>query len=141
MSQPKSNRKRLADALRSGKYKKGRMNLKKIFEDGSESYCPMGVACELYREEWPNACEWIDDVTFHSDNGKSYKMSSFKLPYINLRNNSTVVMSFPPRPICEYYGLTTGNVDDIIGMNDKTSSNNFSEIADYIEYEMEGLNG
>lgn len=39
------------EALRSGKYRKGRGVLTEVKKNGTKNYCCLGVLCELYMEE------------------------------------------------------------------------------------------
>lgn len=55
------NRKTWLKALKSGKYKKAKGQLRKEFKDGT-GYCCLGVACELYRKAIGG--EWEQNTSF-----------------------------------------------------------------------------
>lgn len=64
------------NALRSGKYRKGRNRLCAISKNGNKNWCCLGVLCDLYTAENPNALKssiyfdpWTwKSVTHYDDN-------------------------------------------------------------------------
>jgi hypothetical protein len=61
-------------ALRGGEYQQSHGALKRISDDGSEQYCPLGILCELYRAE-TGAGEWVDGCTaWRSGNVLDFKV-------------------------------------------------------------------
>ena len=130
----KQNRKELADALRSGKYSKGRLNLRTTHDSIGVTYCPFGVACEVYRQSSSQNCYWEVGYKRPITDEMSYSIDIFVTP------NNGAASAFPQSFVMEYYGFTTDHMEKIIGMNDKTKGNNFNEIADYIEHEVRGIN-
>lgn len=116
------NAKKWVAALRSGKYTQGRLYLKTA--DGS--FCCLGVACEVAIE---NGVEIEITGNGHADS------------YLYDGRQSNL-----PLTVRKWVGLQTANgdyentVDDkcLIGLND-IEKKSFSEIADFIESEPQGL--
>lgn len=101
-------------ALRSGEFRQGRGQLRR-----DNSYCCLGVACELYRRE--NGGEWR-----HLGNGR---FSFFDVAGL-LPNEVQCWLGL--RRCDGFYGGSS-----LVGGNDGGYS--FAEIADLIESEPEGL--
>lgn len=113
------NAKKWVAALRSGNYKQGRGVLKSPHNE----YCCLGVACELYRQEHPNA-RWSDLSAFMIGSVKAYQEAL-------------------PIEVQEWLGLKTSlgqfsGGRTLAGLNDHYYAS-FDQIADQIESEPEGL--
>lgn len=113
------------NALRSGEFQQGRQRLHR-----DNTFCCLGVACELYRRETGKG-EWVHNS--HMDcEGMRFK----HLP------NDLDAISFMPQPVYAWFGfpfadplLNTGGGNFIYTaseMNDKLNRN-FHEIADAFE--------
>ncbi len=92
-------------ALRSGRYKQGQKALRV-----HDSFCCMGVLCDIVKDHPEVSGKWLSD--------------GFKVP--DSVNNG----SWPDRKVKELTGLVWG-IDHLATMNDNGKS--FAEIADYIE--------
>ena len=116
--QQKENRKIWVAALRSGDYRQG-MNALRL----GDCYCVMGVLCDVSNlGGWKRIKDSV--VQSYSVNGNS---SSHMIPdavrdWVGLRSNSG-------------YSMTAYS---LIGFND-VEQMNFSDLADFIESEPEGL--
>lgn len=118
-----TNRQKLIDALRSGKYKKGVYSMKKSTSyfnfDIDIKHCPLGVACEVYHAENPTKSKWIVN--------KPQRIHTFFVgSYIN--SSST----FPPGSVIDFFGMTPGDMRIIADLNDYKDAT-FDDIAEYIE--------
>ena len=103
-------------ALRFGNFKQTRnvMSNKK-----SGGYCPLGVACEVYRVETGNG-EWVSGKSFFTSNARSFKVKT------------TVSGNIPPAAVMKWYGIDV-NFADAVAAKCDNSHCSMSEIADYIE--------
>ena len=108
--QIRSNRKRWIEALRSGKYFQGVGFLHSI-EMGAHYYCCLGVACEIFRNEF--------DIPVIFDENRNMYYYDGKECYISY-------------PLEKYLGLNCEYAEELMLMND-TSRKSFIEIADHIE--------
>lgn len=134
-------------ALRSGKYKQGRGALCQIDKKGNESFCCLGVLCDLYNKE--------------QKRNKKKGLTIEKLPAEascigTLSPKSTVVQSYNdcdgtlPNVVIDWAGFREANADgvfnsialpELITLNDgsqldwgpKTKPRSFKQIADIIE--------
>lgn len=96
-------------ALRSGKYKQTRSDLK-----NSEGFCCLGVLCDLAAKDGGNM-QWEIDSDRH-----------------HLKFNDGEYGAMPPEEILNYIGLCEFNTaGDLAVMNDKGKS--FKQIANHIE--------
>jgi len=110
--------KKWIEALRSGQYKQGIYSLRNHNDDEDDTFCCLGVACDLFAEEvggeWQRA-------------GDDYKFQ--------IVDNQHYGVSFMPSPMVEYLGLSDGFLNDkLSAMNDGEYS--FEQIADEIEKEL-----
>lgn len=123
------NAKKWVAALRSGKYEQGTGALRV-----DQSYCCLGVACELYREATGDGI-WEGSTFFTG----VPEVTPDTLP------NSNWSLLLLPAPVRTWLGLGTragnfkleGIAESLSGMNDTGSA--FDQIADMIELEPEGL--
>ena len=121
------------EALRSGNYKQGRLRLHTVVRDNESRFCCLGVACDLYRNE--GGGEWVTsrcDPSVYSFNRCDFS-STHVLPgevaaWLGLISTDGVFKS-PSK-----YELDTSLM--ILNDFDKL---NFSEIANVIESQPEGL--
>lgn len=113
------NAKKWVDALRSGDYKQGKNVL-----HATDGYCCLGVACELYAQEFPLPREIASSGNERFDGHVSVPPSQV-VDWLGLRHELGVFVNAPDA--CE----------SLAGMNDKGTP--FAEIADFIESEPEGL--
>lgn len=123
MSETQARMRELIDALRSGEYKQGKVFLKtRPFNFSKTMYCPLGVACELYRKHYPDYCSWsrgVGNLEFVIwVNGR------------DLRQHIAV-----PIVVLDFFGIDVDIVREVMRMNDKLGCN-FFQIADYIEFHM-----
>lgn len=111
-------------ALRSGKYQQGLNLLKQQHDSGKDSFCCLGVLCELYLEDHPGspfAPELrpdIDRPTSTSGAAYSYGEDDHELP---------------PAAIREWAELRPHSCDALAEQNDNGTS--FEELANLIERE------
>lgn len=110
------------EALRSGKYKQSQDAL-----HDSDGYCCLGVACDLYLKEHPDAAEW---TTASADTYRfRFRDRNGKIEYLNL-----------PQLVMSWLGVRTpdGEFVDVYGYNRTLAHLNdngrsFEEIAQIIE--------
>jgi hypothetical protein len=106
------------DALRSGKYRKGKGYLKHTKSDGEVYYCCLGVLCELS----PSEGRRLPDGVYEFRDGMS---------------------AYPPQEVKEWAGLVRdnprvpwrGDTATLADINDNTEAS-FADIADLIEKEL-----
>jgi hypothetical protein len=108
-------------ALLSGEYKQTINVLRRIHPNGSESYCCLGVLCDLHAKT--NNCEWRDDIYLSRDG----------LPPVDV-----VVWAgiYDEKAALEYDCDESGveiyaDKDSLATLNDRGAT--FEEIADIIE--------
>jgi hypothetical protein len=124
-------KKKIADmwvqALRSGEYKQGRTALCRVYEDGSKTYCCLGVLCDLYQKNRAkNKKKKLNEKILPSSdchNLTCFNDSSGVLPL----EVKTWAGMFSP-----YGEHTFGKCTSLMAMND-SNGNPFTKIADYIE--------
>ena len=116
------NRTKLCMALLSGKYEQGKRGLKIIDPHGYETFCPMGVACDLYIKNNPEAnFKWIDPDGYEYSVRCTFKSNDFD-KYREF---------LPPPIVVDYFGISHDEVPRIISLNDRAGWD-FSKIAEYI---------
>lgn len=93
------------DALRSGKYKQGRLRLRR-----GDEFCCLGVACDIYNDTKWKPSWW----------GSLYEVGDGLT--IDLLLNGWLK---------DLFGLTEDNMETLASMNDEGKT--FTEIADFIE--------
>lgn len=109
------NAKKWVEALRSGRFSKLRFGLRK-----NDSYCALGVLCELYRIE----------------NGGRWETSESGFGIFGGSNTGL------PDEVRSWAGLTDSNgryQDGSVMHSNDSMDQSFAEIADIIEFEPEGL--
>ena len=117
----KERRKELVDALRSGEYRQGIGRMKREVNDNDFVYCPLGVACEIYRKHHIIISKWTVGITA----AKGFQIGK-----------SGIRFQFPPPLVEEFFGFSNNNVKNIATMND-WHMDTFDHIATWIE----NLNG
>ena len=114
-------------ALRSGDYLQARDDLRVVDEHGVDSYCCLGVLCDLYRKDvggaWGSGTH-DSDGTFRADNGSISSGSTL---------NETL-HRWAGVPVSRIRVHAPDKTDTLAELNDMGCS--FSEIADLIEEEM-----
>lgn len=100
-------------ALRSGKYKQGRLTLKRVSANGTE-HCCLGVLCEIavavgVVSERSEPAESFGSVVHHYGDG---------------------AFGLPPKAVCDWAGLDKETVHGLAYRNDGGAS--LSNIADHI---------
>ena len=117
---------RWVQALRSGQYKQGQGELR----PDQDSYCCLGVLCDLYRVEQGRG-EWRADCT---------QRSAFQVPGEDFIEVETAVL---PLAIANWAGIQdvageiSGTSDSLAGLNDEGAT--FPELANLIEKKWEVL--
>lgn len=108
-----SIKKKWVRALRSGKYKQGRIGL---HHKPTNSFCCLGVLCDVQGLAWD----------------KNFENSAWTM-YIFPRVNGVIGQSSASikEEYADHIGLTGEDQGTLVSMNDSGIS--FSEIADYIE--------
>lgn len=110
-------RRRWVDALRSGEYKQARNTLRK-----GESFCCLGVLCDLVRDEVEG--EWSGDLFAMLESGKQSNVNPPQsvVRYAGIRNDDPLV-EFKNKQYC------------LTALND-TEKLSFAQIADLIEAQL-----
>lgn len=119
---------RWVQALRSGQYKQGQGEL----HPDPESYCCLGVLCDLYRVEQGKG-EWVA-----KPNGQELGM--FRAPNEDITEIETAVLPEVVKDwagIQDFAGEIAGTSDSLAGLNDEGMG--FPELADLIEKNWEVL--
>ena len=134
-------------ALRSDKYKQGRGALHQIKRDGTESFCCLGVLCDLYnKEQKRNKRRGLTVRKLGSNEWLVGNLSS-KPAFVCSYNDCDG--SLPPQVI-KWAGFRTANasgrfnIDDLpelIALNDGSTvkAHSFKQIADIVEANHEHL--
>ena len=119
------NAKAWVAALRSGEYEQG----KRALHPTKNTYCCLGVACELYRQANGGTWQWYSDKGVFLD-GLSILPTHSILPIrvIKWLGLKSTIGSYPKG---------NGRYESLAAQND--SGVTFNEIADVIESEPEGL--
>lgn len=99
------------DALRSGKYKQGKGQLRSTYSNKS-MYCCLGVLCDLHSQK--HGVSW----TIKEDDFPSCHRYFGEINYC-------------PGEVSEWSGLSGPDAQTLADMND--DGDNFNEIAQYIE--------
>ena len=99
-------------ALRSGRYKQAKEQLRTGFQPGPYSYCCLGVLCDLARKS--GIGEW-DDGKF---NGHAGDLPEVVVDWAGLESSNPEVM-------------TRAGIDYLANLND--GGRTFKQIANYIE--------
>lgn len=114
-------------ALRSGKYKQGKGELR----TKEDSYCCLGVACDLYQKAHPETQRWIKEEWVQGQQwlfeGKSGLLPASVKEWLGLRTDEGAF--YDGTPYLSHKTLT--------GAND--TGDTFEQIADLIESEPDGL--
>ena len=109
------------NALRSGEFNKGLKTLKRRTKTKTY-HCAWGVGCEVFHKHNPDTSQWTDS----------------QIPCMDVKvffsvNNDDVYSSLPPFDVQDFFGLSDYACRTIMELNDKTISDNFDEIADWME--------
>lgn len=109
-------------SLRSGKYKQGRMALRK-----NDKFCCLGVACDLYASDHPDFedVHSYDGVHFYGENNEHYILPMEVKEWLGLYDSGG------------QFKNSDGTTTTLADLNDWDSS--FDEIANIIESEPLGL--
>lgn len=110
---------RWIEALRSGEYKQARTKLKKIKSGGKESFCCLGVLCDLYAQDNPKKIGWNKRIVDPDNKRNKIDAFSREVNYGGL-----------PNFVRDWSGITWEH--DSLIMNDEYQYN-FKQIADWIE--------
>lgn len=102
------------DALRSGKYEQ----TQNVLQDADGGYCCLGVACQLYALDHPEA-HWTDEPDY--GNGREFQAA----PRTQRRD------TMPPPRVRDAFSLSPVFAGDLASANDRGET--FAEIADRIE--------
>lgn len=110
-------------ALRSGAYKKVTGVLKKVGKNQNESFCALGVLCDIYQKEhvrglpeepakddWGKNCVSIDDEKFHLPT-RVMKWAGLKTKTCSIRSENTNI------PTLNDDGVSFKEIADIIETN------------------------
>lgn len=104
------------EALRSGDYRQGYHKLRNYNKDEDDTFCCLGVACDVLKEDLEG--EW------------NMKADDYKFKVLDDQSHG---MEFMPDVVVEYLGLSEEFLNDTLsGLNDKERYT-FEEIADRIE--------
>ena len=108
----------LISALRSGEYNQGKSYLKRK-HDGNMFYCPLGIACEIYKKHNPKTSKWNYMPTY----------AGFRLVIDDDFKNADLCV--PSSKITKFIGIGAWVRNHLMALNDGGSS--FDAIADYLE--------
>lgn len=125
---PNEARELLVKALRSGEYNQATDQLKKIDERGEESFCCLGVACDLYMKH--NYGCWDGTNFFDGQKLEWTRLTTLVRNWFGFKNtNCTLREEFR----YDFYGNLSedGEIDSLAGLNDSGAS--FNQIANVIE--------
>lgn len=111
----------LVSELRNGKYVQGKSYLKRKHE-GELFYCPLGIACEIYKRHNPETSRWH----------YTPKYKAFRLVVDD--DYATADICIPQTKVTRFFGIPAGVRGNIMSLNDGGTS--FSRIADYLELEI-----
>lgn len=117
----KVNRKILADALRSGKYKQGKGCL-----HSGRSFCCLGVAMDIFSEE-----PWKLSNYVYVKEGVTHWLSPSVTDKLGFPNDVGYFTSEPTMKYLNTDVMLEANVDSLANLND--SGHSFEQIADVIE--------
>ena len=113
-----SNLGKLVDALKSGKFKRGRSSMK-YTKDNTILYCPLGVACEVFANH-------NGDWTWNETGSGIYG-------FYNTKNEGDYGRAaFVPKEVADFFGFDTQLSNDITRWNDYDNYS-FGQIAEFIE--------
>ena len=125
----KKNCQLLVEALRSGEYVQGIKKLRRGV-GGNVEYCPLGVGCELFRQNYHG--------TYHYEWKVLPKVLTTENIYffcVVERGTNRVLQDDPNfmfEVVRNYYGFSMNDMHKIANMNDDDEYT-FDQIADYIE--------
>lgn len=135
------NAQKLVEALRSGEFSQTAGQLRK-----EDSFCCLGVACELYRRENPDTSSWegnlneIPKFQISSEDGIVHRSSDWlPLPVREWLGFTGASGNFHASEITVSHGIdmTYLTLAALAAMNDARAS--FEYIASFIESEPKGL--
>lgn len=132
------------EALRSGKYKQGKMQLRVVLPDGEPGFCCLGVACDI-----TNTGSWVDET--NTEFGGFTMPGTGEAPYCAMPPNaikakygvmywSVPTIEFPEHLRSKLVSMCCGGghlgcaeeMLDLVEIND-SGLFDFNEIADIIE--------
>lgn len=127
-------RQALINALRSDQYRFGKGSLRhKGVEPDMCVFCFAGVMCDVYRIDNSDTCRWVDEGP--TDNHM----------YFQVNGKSYTWWALAPKEVADYFGIPEDeddseelgedidiNMDNLIHLNDKESSSDFSPIIDLL---------
>lgn len=131
----------LAEALESGEFKQGRVRLRVVInplDPPSDSFCCLGIACELFRRTFPEKTFWRDPVPGHRS------APSYRAIQVGQQTN----YGYLPDEVMEWFGFATDRASfndeaRLSGTNSLTTLNDdgksFAEIAAIIREAPKGL--
>lgn len=119
-------------ALESGEFKQGKSRLR----NDDDTYCCLGVACEVYRRAHPDTSRW---ARFEREYTNSHKEEAWFFQ-VDVEHRVTKELQqqkegVPPRPVADWFGLKSlnpdlnidGNGTSLAGQND--SGKDFATIV------------
>lgn len=108
------------EALESGKFKQGTGSLSRVRPGGHVSYCCLGVACELSKQEVLLNPRWEKE--------RNDRVLTWGLEGCEKSESEQM-----PLAIQDHYGLNPGEQEDMIEANDAFKLS-FKEIAEQIRF-------
>ena len=128
------------NALRSGKYRKGRNRLCTIRKNGSKNWCCLGVLCDLYNAENPDALK--SSIVFDGWTRKNVVRynDGFGLTTIATLPNTVARWAGIAAKNGQFINQHTSQGTCLAELNDcKRSKRSFKRMADIIENNWEQL--
>jgi hypothetical protein len=120
-------------ALRSGDFKQGFFKLHHHSSDNTDTFCCLGVKCELDVQAGRYGIVKIDGLV---RSGDAYTVR-YGIPQDDEYNSKLFGQAMPPDVIIEAWGIANMLVERLAAMNDGNTEgirrHTFSEIADWIE--------
>lgn len=126
-------------ALRSGKYKQGRGDLRRTV-NGEDFYCCLGVACDLYTKRVSKRNNWVSlgyDNKFVIFNDRT-SLPVRVMKWLGLNAKSGMLID---SKVDDFFGRSPDKIPrwagcriySLIGANDSNDNLSFEKIADMIE--------
>ena len=118
-------------ALKSGEYKQGKGRLRRDRSGEQDTYCCLGVLCDLSISHHNAASCWVDSLSvrlklrdINGGNNRSFKVN----------DNSIAFVGSLPHEVMEWAGLNTTDAEALSDINDTTlEDDDFAEVIESIE--------